>query len=145
MSSLQFYLKWTVSHILLKIVTIFSSFCKTLQIDDFKVSRLMVKTSQLNLFLDKIALMLLYFLIHCQDLKILSRHYFRTSNFLNILDKSTGYYNAKLFHLGNIFFILLDKKPDKNSDRFSFSISSLLKALHILDLLLSKIFTIFKF
>ena len=90
-SSLQFYLKWTVSHILLKIVPIFYSFCKTLQIDDFKVSKLMVKTSQLNLFLDKLALMLLYFLIYCQGLKILSRHYFRTSNFLNILDKSTGY------------------------------------------------------
>ena len=90
-SSLQFYLKWTASHILLKIVPIFYSFCKTLQIDDFKVSRLMVKTSQLNLFLDKLALMLLYFLIYCQGLKILSRHYFPTSNFLNILDKSTGY------------------------------------------------------
>ena len=90
-SSQQFYLKWTVSHILLKIVPIFYSFCKTLQIDDFKVSRLMVKTNQLNLFLDKLALMLLCFLIYCQDLKILSRHYFRISNFLNILDKSTGY------------------------------------------------------
>ena len=51
------------------------SFCRTLQVDDFEVSRLIVKTSQLNLYLDMLALMLLYLLNYTILINILVLFY----------------------------------------------------------------------